>query len=99
MKNNTINRAAQELLAAALTERSVKDVELLTINDACKIAKVTRWTVSRWLRLKDAEGNFLIRWSKLGASKNSPVRIDKESFINFLESKIRQAEDGKEVEE
>ena len=75
------------------------DIEFITIKDACKIAKVQRWKISEWLMLKDENGRPLIRSFKIGSSKNSRVRIDKASFISFLESKIRQAEDGKEVEE
>ncbi len=91
MEKGDLKWAAQEVLKAALTERSHKDVEFLTTDEASEMAKVSRWTIYRWRMLKDADGGYLIRWSKLGSGKNSPVRIDKESFMAFLESKVQYA--------
>ena len=103
MKNGKLHRAAQLLLDAAVAEGHEDALEFLTIKGACELAMVSRWTVARWLRLKDAEGNYIIRWHKLGKSRNAPVRIAKASFIAFLESQVQYAEDvsvtsmGKEV--
>ncbi len=66
-------------------------IKYITIKDACEITKFSRWTVSRWLRMTDSNGNYLIRWSKNGPSKNSPVRINEASFMAFLETKEQHA--------
>ena len=72
--------------------------EFITIKEACKNTKFSRWTIARMLRMTDANGNYLIHWSKHGNANSSPVRIDKESFDAFFESKTQRAKDGKEVE-
>ena len=72
--------------------------EFLTIKEACIITKFSRWTIARMLRMTDANGNFLIRWYKYGNANSSSVRIDKESFDAYFESKKQRAKDGKEVE-
>lgn len=103
MKNRSFNRAAQVILNAALADGHEEALEFLTIKGACELAMVSRWTVARWLRLKDANGNYLIRWNKLGKSRTAPVRINRASFIAFLESLEQYAGDasvtstGKEV--
>lgn len=86
MATSTINRTVQTSLKTVQREVPNKNLELITIKGACKLAQVSRWTIYRWLRMTDDEGNYLIRWGKHGKSKNSPVRIDKASFIAFLES-------------
>lgn len=95
--NSSLAQAAQEILKAAITQRSHKDVEYLTVDEACKMAKVSRWTIYRWRMMKDSNGEYLFRWSKLSSGKNSPVRIDKASYIAFLETKVQYAKkDGAE---
>lgn len=91
MKNGLLNRAAQSNLKTAHREDPDKDLEFLTIDEACELSKLSRWSIYRLLRKTDADGNYLIRWSKLGSSRNSPVRIDKASFMAFLETKVQYA--------
>lgn len=67
-----------------------EESEYITKEDAKAIAKVSIWTISRWLKQKDKNGNYLIRWIKLGTAQCSPVRIDKASFKAYLESKTVQ---------
>ena len=86
MKTGRLNQAAQSNLKAAHREDSDKDLEFLTIDEACELSKLSRWSIYRLLRKTDSGGNYLIRWSKLGPSKNSPVRIDKASFMAYIES-------------
>ena len=98
-KPSTINAAARHQMDAAKDEvkMSEKDaLELITIKEACEKAKSSRWTISRWLKQKNADGNYIIRWFKLGSAQTSPVRIDKASFEAFFESKVQQAGEGKE---
>ena len=76
----------------------VPTLKFITIEEACEIAHIKRWKLAEWLKLKDENGKLLIRSFKIGSSGNSRVRIDKASFIAFLESKIRQSEDGKDLE-
>lgn len=101
MNNGTLNQAAQNFLnAAASLSREVSKTatpEYLTIKEACAIAKVTRWTIYRWLRIEDANGEYVICWCKHGTGNRGPVRIHKASFIAFLESKVQHANMGKEV--
>lgn len=99
-KPSTINAAARHQMGAAKDEFKMleKDaLELITIKTACDIAKTSRWTISRWLKLKNADGNYIIRWFKLGPAQTSPVRIDKASFMAFVESN-EQAGKGEEME-
>lgn len=107
MKNGKLHRAAQLLLDAAVAEAETdagspareNGLKFITVKEACEIAHVKRWKLAEWLDLKDKNKKPLIRSFKIGTSRNGRVRIDKASFIAFLESMIRQAEDGKEVEE
>lgn len=107
MKNKDLHRAAQIILDAAVAEvetdagSPAQETELIfiTIEEAGKIAHVKRWKLAKWLKLKGKNGNKLIRSFKLGSSRNSRVRIEKASFIAFLESKIQLAEDGGEGEQ
>ena len=94
MNDTSIHRAAQVILNAALADGHEEALEFLTIKGACELAMVSRWTVARWLRLKDANGNYLIRWNKLGKSRTAPVRINRASFIAFLESLEQYAGDA-----
>ena len=95
MKTNseTLQRV-QMVLAAAMASQQSNEDELLTLAEACTLSKVSRWTVARWLRLKDANGNYIIRWHKLGKSRTAPVRINRASFIAFLESHLQDAGDA-----
>ena len=76
----------------------VPALKFITIAEACEIAHIKRWKLAEWLKLKDENGKLRIRSFKIGSSKNGRVRIDEASFKAFIESKIRQGEDGKEVE-
>ena len=64
MNHGTLNQAAQTILnaAASLSREASKTStpEYLTIKEACAIAKVTRWTIYRWLRMKDANGEYYL---------------------------------------
>jgi len=91
MKKSTIETAAElkEAAFAKVAKPATKQaMEYLTIEEACKIAKISRWTIRRWTKLPDS-GIIVI---KLGNSKPSPVRIEKESFMAFLASKAVKAE-------
>lgn len=101
MNISELNRAAQVFLKAAAAEaetdagspaRENDLIKFITITEACEIAHVKRWKLAEWLKLKDENGIPLIRYFKIGSSKNGRVRIDKASFIAFLESKIRQSD-------
>lgn len=102
MNHGTLNQAAQNFLnaAASLSKEASKthtpNPEYITTEEACVIAKVKRWTILRWRKQKDSNGEYVIRWIKIGESSNSLVRIDKASFIAFLESKEQHADKGKE---
>ena len=61
--------------------------EYISIEQACEITGFSRWTISRWLKQKDKKGNYRILWIKLGTARCSRVRIDKVSFMAYLESK------------
>lgn len=75
------------------------DLIFITTEEACKVAHIKRWKLAEWLKLEDKNGNKLIRSFKLGSSRNSRVRIEKTSFIAYLESKIQLAEDRGEGEQ
>ena len=97
MTISELNRAAQVFLKAAAAEAETdagspareNDLKFITVEEACEIAHVERWKIAEWLNLKDEKKKPLIRSFKLGSSRNSRVRIDKASFIAFLESMIR----------
>lgn len=68
--------------------------EWIIKQEACKIAKVSKWTISRWI---DAG---YIKGIKLGKAQSSPVRIYKPSLLAYLASLlIRPRKARKEVEE
>lgn len=92
MKNGYINRTAQETPKAANPERSHEDAEYLTTDEACEMARVSRWTIYRWRMMKDSNGKYLFLWGKLSSGKNSPVRINRASFKAFLETKMQNAD-------
>ena len=71
---------AQILLDAAGAEQQDTDEQFLTMAEACAIAKVSRWTMSRWIK------NGFIHASKLGNAKTSRVRIYTASLYAFLAS-------------
>ena len=102
MDNKKLQEAAKMIVEAtsnggASNSAHNDESEWIPIKEACKITNFSRWTISRWLRMKDSDGNYLIRWSKSGPSKNSPVRINRASFKAFLETKVQYAKkDGAE---
>ena len=84
---DALQQAAQMVLAAAANQqKSKEEKKLLKIKEACEIASVSRWTIARWLQLKDDEGNYIIRWHKIGNAKKGRIRIDNASFTAFLDS-------------
>ena len=85
-----ISTAAKLIEKVASVETQVP--AQLTIKEACAEFKVSRWTIARWLRQKDANGNYLIVWFKIGKAKSSIVRIDRASFMAFFESMTVKAE-------
>ena len=87
------NLTIEQFIKDISSNKTSDDKEYLTIKDACRITKVSRWTITKMLKMTDAKGNYLIRWSKLGRL----VRIDKASFCAFLESYDQHANTGKEA--
>ena len=96
MQTSTMKTAA-ELIEAAFAKvakpATKQETEYLTIEEACKIAKISSWTIRRWTKLPD-NGIIVI---KLGTAKSSPVRIEKESFMAFLASRTVKSDARKEV--
>jgi len=90
MKHGELQSVARDFIEAMAkaTGDSEKAPEYITYDEACEIAKVSRWTVRRWTKIPDC-GIIVI---KLGSSPSSPVRIDKASFIAFLASRMVKAE-------
>lgn len=87
-------QAAAEILIDAANAEQKENIEFITIEEAGELIKLSRWSIMRRLRLKDEDGNYIIRWHKLGKSRNAPVRIAKASFIAFLESQVQYTEDA-----
>ena len=54
------------------------ETTLLTMKEACAAAKVSRWTMHRWIK------KGLIRALKIGKSKSGGIRIYAESLHRFL---------------
>ena len=79
-KKTQLQAVAQILLDAADAEQQDTDEQFLTIAEACALAKVSRWTMARWIKNGD------IRAVKLGKAKSSPVRIYAASLYAFLAS-------------
>ena len=78
--NSDALQRAQMVLAAAMADQQSNEDELLTMAEACAKAKVSRWTMARWIKNGD------IRAVKLGKAKSSPVRIYAASLYAFLAS-------------
>ena len=76
----SIDEKALQALVEALTANECKEElpELLTYPEACAIARVSRWTIRRWIE------KGLIIAIKLGKSKSSPVRIEAASLRAHL---------------
>ena len=72
--------ALKTVLAAVADLQSNKD-ELMTVDEACALAKVDRTTIYRWRKAN------AFRWIKLGPARCSRVRIYVDSFKAFLVSK------------
>lgn len=68
--------------SAAGKERVAGKKCFLTVEEACAFARVSRWTLRRWIR----KGH--VRALKFGRCKNAPVRIDAESLLQYLESLV-----------
>jgi len=92
-KKSKIQAAAEILIDAANSEQN-DTITFITIEEASELIKLSRWSIMRRLRLKDEAGNYIIRWHKLGKSRNAPVRINRASFIAFLESQEQYAENA-----
>ena len=89
--NSDALQRAQMVLAAAMADQQSSEDELLTMAEACAKAKVSRWTMARWIKNGD------IRALKLGKAKSSPVRINKGSLLAYLASLEVQANNRMEV--
>ena len=76
------SKMAAELIEAALAKVSKQETEYITYDEACEIAKVSRWRIMRWIK---SPGSGIIA-IKLGSSRNSSVRIEKASFLAYLAS-------------
>ena len=80
-KKLALPQAAQKtVLDAGDADQQRKKDELLTVEEACALAKVDRSTIFRWRK------NGCIRWIKFGPAKCSPVRIYADSLKAFLAS-------------
>ena len=91
MSKIQLEEAAKVMYAAlkkVANPETQQEPEYLTIEEACKIAKVSRWTIRRWTKFPDS-GIIVI---KLGSSKSCRIRIEKASFMAFLASKAVKAE-------
>ena len=70
-----------------------EQTKFISVKEACEITGLSRWTISDMLRQKDEKGNYLIIWIKFGKAQSSPVRIDKASFMAYLESMTAHPEE------
>ena len=52
--------------------------KLLSLNEACEFAHVSRWTMHRWI----ASG--LVRTVKDSKDKSSPIRLDAASLLSMM---------------
>ena len=91
MNDNRLITAAKLLVNAVESTNDSSSPEYIKKEQAAKIAQVSLWTISRWLKKKDEKGNHLIVWIKTGKSTNAPVRINKASFLAYLESMVKYA--------
>jgi len=81
---------AEKLLAslAHMCGAGTKTSELLTVKEACAVAKVSRWTIRRWIK------KGFIRAFKYGNRKSSPVRVDAASLNEHLASSEIKPDQG-----
>ena len=80
-RKDALHQAAQKtVLDAGDADQQRKKDELLTVEEACALAKVDRSTIFRWRK------NGYVRWIKFGPAKCSPVRIYADSLKAFLAS-------------
>lgn len=91
MNEKNIITAAKLLVNAVEPLNDSTTPEYIKKEQAARIAQVSLWTISRWLKKKDEKGNHLIVWIKTGKSTNAPVRINKASFLAYLESMVKYA--------
>ncbi len=80
-RKDALQMAAQKTVldAGDADQQRMKD-ELLTVEEACVLAKVDRSTIYRWRR------SGCIRWIKFSPAQCSPVRIYADSLKAFLAS-------------
>lgn len=88
MKESAL-QAAKRALDAAIANQGTEE-SFLTMAEACNKAKVSRWTMARWIK------HGYIRAVKLGKAKSSPVRINEGSLLAYLASLEVQANNGME---
>ena len=93
MTNKKTHLQSVQILLDAANAEQKESIEFITIDEAGELIKLSRWSIMRRLRLKDEAGNYIIRWHKLGKGRNAPVRINRASFIAFLESQEQYAGD------
>lgn len=80
-RKDALHQAAQtSVLDAGDADQQIKADELLTVEEACVLAKVDRSTIYRWRR------SGCIRWIKFSPAQCSPVRIYADSLKAFLAS-------------
>ena len=91
--SNEALQAAQMVLAAAAAnqQKPKEEKKLLKMKDACALAQVSRWTMSRWLKAGYVKG------IKFGESKNSHVRIYEDSLRDYLKSLEIQGKDDESI--
>lgn len=80
-RKDALHQAVQtSVLDAGDADQQIKADELLTVEEACVLAKVDRSTIYRWRR------SGCIRWIKFSPAQCSPVRIYADSLKAFLAS-------------
>ena len=85
MDNKKLQQAAKMIVEAtsngdASNSAHNDESEWITLAEACKIAKLSRWSISRRI---DAG---YIKGIKLGKAQSSPVRVFKPSLLEYLAS-------------
>ena len=90
MKKINISEILEHLAAAAASDALANDAgdEWLTVKEACQLAKVSRWTIRRWI----VAGS--VRAIKLGKARTSRVRIDVASLRAHMERMLIKPEEA-----
>ena len=59
-------------------ESKLREGELITVEGACRLLKVSRWTIRRMCK------KGLIKYIKLSSAKSGSVRIFRDSLIAYI---------------